>query len=163
MPIKKRIDADKRFKYACQKGKAKHRGIEFNLTYEEWWDIWEKSGKWEERGVNKGQYAMSRYGDQGAYEIGNVFIQPIGENTRQAHIGRKMPRTTEWQDKITQGLLKRFSDPNYINPNKGKSNPLAAINGKKGALKQSLKVTGRKRKYNADGSWTWQYPNKEVT
>ena len=32
MPIKKRIDHTERHKYACHKGKAKDRGIEFNLT-----------------------------------------------------------------------------------------------------------------------------------
>lgn len=44
--------------------------------------------------------------------------------------------------------------------NKGMPNPTAAENGKKSAKKLSQTVTGRKRKYNADGSWTWTYPNK---
>ena len=42
--------------------------------------------------------------------------------------------------------------------NKGIPNSLAAENGRKGALAQSKTVTGRKRKYLEDGSWTWQYP-----
>lgn len=42
--------------------------------------------------------------------------------------------------------------------NKGLSNPVAAENGKKGAKKQSEKVTGRKRKYLPDGRWVWEYP-----
>lgn len=44
--------------------------------------------------------------------------------------------------------------------NKGLSNPQAALNGKKGAEKQAQTVTGRKRKYLPDGSWTYEYPNK---
>jgi hypothetical protein len=44
--------------------------------------------------------------------------------------------------------------------NKGLSNPTAAENGRKSATKQSATVTGRKRKYLPDGSWTWQYPKK---
>ena len=44
--------------------------------------------------------------------------------------------------------------------NKGIANPQAVLNGKKGAEKLSLTVTGRKRKYLPDGSWTWEYPNK---
>jgi hypothetical protein len=52
--------------------------------------------------------------------------------------------------------------PNFIKGktawNKGKNNPNAAENGKKGALLQSIKVIGRKRKYNDDGTWSWYYP-----
>ena len=43
---------------------------------------------------------------------------------------------------------------------KGRSNPQAVINGKKGAAKLSAKVTGRKKKVLPDGTWTWEYPNK---
>jgi len=88
MPIKKRLDYKERQKYACHKSKAKSRGIEFNLTYEEWWDIWEKSGKWAQRGAQKGCYVMSRKNDMGAYEIGNVFIQTHEENRREAMLGK---------------------------------------------------------------------------
>jgi len=44
--------------------------------------------------------------------------------------------------------------------NKGLPNPTAAKNGKKSAAKQSATVTGRKRKYLPDGTWTYEYPNK---
>jgi len=43
---------------------------------------------------------------------------------------------------------------------KGKKNPQAIINGKKGADKLSATVTGRRKKVLPDGSWTWEYPNK---
>lgn len=46
---------------------------------------------------------------------------------------------------------------------KGKPNPQAANNARKGAKKLSEKVTGRKRLYHSDGSWTWQYPTTSVT
>lgn len=42
----------------------------------------------------------------------------------------------------------------------GMKMPSAALNGKKSAKKQSETVTGRKRKYNNDGSWTWEYPKQ---
>jgi hypothetical protein len=51
----------------------------------------------------------------------------------------------EVRDKIRQAL-------------KGKSRPYAAETGKKSAAKISATVTGRKRLYKEDGSWTWQYP-----
>ena len=58
-----------RKKYDDQKAKAKCRGIEFTLTFEEWWDIWQQSGKWAERGIRKGQYVMSRNADIGGYTL----------------------------------------------------------------------------------------------
>ena len=74
-------------KYKIHKKNAKQRGILFNLTFEEWWDIWQKSGHWEERGSGRGSYCMSRYGDMGSYEISNVFIQTNAQNVIDAHIG----------------------------------------------------------------------------
>ncbi len=44
--------------------------------------------------------------------------------------------------------------------NKGIPNPQAAENARKGAAKASKTVTGRKRLYKEDGTWTWQYPEK---
>jgi hypothetical protein len=41
---------------------------------------------------------------------------------------------------------------------KGKPNPQAADNGRKGAAKLSARVKGRTRLYKEDGTWTWQYP-----
>jgi hypothetical protein len=59
---------------------ARFRDIPFLLTFEQWWAIWQQSGKWEQRGSRRGQYCMARYGDQGAYEIGNVSICLIEDN-----------------------------------------------------------------------------------
>jgi len=41
---------------------------------------------------------------------------------------------------------------------KGKPKPYSAETGRKSAAKISATVTGRKRLYKDDGSWTWQYP-----
>jgi len=68
-------------RYHQQKAGAWKRGIEFLLTFEEWWDVWQKSGKWEQRGKYAGQYVMARFGDKGAYEVENVRICTVGENT----------------------------------------------------------------------------------
>ena len=75
MPRIKQPDHKLRHQYACQKGKAKHRGIDFNLTYEQWFDIWKNSGHLADRGCRQGGYVMSRIKDQGPYEIGNIIIQ----------------------------------------------------------------------------------------
>lgn len=57
--------------------------VEMRLTFEEWCQIWDLSGHWEERGNKSGQYCMSRVNDLGHYEAGNVFIQLHTQNTSQ--------------------------------------------------------------------------------
>jgi hypothetical protein len=87
--------------YSKQKSNAiRQRNIEFTLTFQEWWDIWQQSGKWEHRGNKKGQYVMSRKGDVGPYAIGNVFIQSMADNCREAHKGRVF--SDEHRQKIGQ-------------------------------------------------------------
>lgn len=66
-----------------QKGSAHTRGIEWNLTFGEWWSLWEASGQWSKRGRGKGRYVMSRPGDTGPYELGNVAIVQSQENNRE--------------------------------------------------------------------------------
>ena len=59
------------------------RKLVWSLTLEEWWTLWERSGHWNERGVGRG-YMMCRVGDQGGYEVGNVFIGEGAENMSAA-------------------------------------------------------------------------------
>lgn len=75
--------------YIESKNNAKNRGIEFLMTFEEWWEIWDKSGKWELRGKKKGEYVMGRNLNKGAYEKGNVSIIPMSENIKLSRAGRK--------------------------------------------------------------------------
>jgi len=63
-----------------QRRSAGKRGIGFHLTFEQWLDLWEKSGHLKERGRGAGKYVMSRKDDDGDYEIGNVFIQTHAQN-----------------------------------------------------------------------------------
>jgi hypothetical protein len=56
------------------------------LTFEEWWDIWQKSGKYPERGAKPGKYCMSRFNDSGPYSKDNVFIQLWTQNTSDAWV-----------------------------------------------------------------------------
>src|SRR5688572_26084725 len=59
--------------FARQRSAARSRGVGFNLTLQEWWNIWQDSGKWNERRTGSG-YVMCRVGDSGPYAVGNVFI-----------------------------------------------------------------------------------------
>lgn len=56
------------------------RGIEFLMTYEEWFGVWWRSGRIAEMGRKRGQYCMSRPGDRGPYAVGNVRIVRQEEN-----------------------------------------------------------------------------------
>lgn len=76
-----------RGRYAFHKSSAKQRGIPFLLTFEDWWDIWQSSGRWEQRGRRRDQYVMARFGDRGAYERSNVRICLSGENTDEMRQG----------------------------------------------------------------------------
>jgi len=99
-------------KYIQHKSHSKSRGIDFQLTFEEWWDIWDKSGHWQDRGRGLGKYCMSRIGDLGPYAVGNVFIQSNSDNNIQGMTGRK--RSQETKDKISK------SNKGQIPASKGK-------------------------------------------
>ena len=84
--------------------------IEFRLTFADWWQIWEASGKWDLCGKRSGQYCMSRYNDVGHYEVGNVYIQLTSENSRQANKGvtrRFLNRSEDHKQKISAALKGR--------------------------------------------------------
>jgi hypothetical protein len=70
----------RRAAFAAHKNDAKRRSIAFQFSFDEWWAIWEASGKWDERGVRRGQYCMSRPNDAGPYATDNVRICLVGEN-----------------------------------------------------------------------------------
>jgi len=67
-----------------QRNNAKRRGHVWKLTVLDFFRIWRFSGRWEQRGRQRGDYCMSRIGDMGAYEVNNVFIQPVVDNCEQA-------------------------------------------------------------------------------
>lgn len=73
-------------KFTQQMHQAKQRGIEWLLTFEQWWAIWQQSGKWESRGKRAGQYVMAREADTGPYAVGNVKIITFSENIKEAYL-----------------------------------------------------------------------------
>lgn len=92
--------------YMQQRRNAHRRGIAFHLSFEEWWDIWQASGHWHERGKRVGQYGMARLGDRGSYIVGNVAIVTTGDNLRdQNRDGRQHSEATK--AKISAAMRKR--------------------------------------------------------
>lgn len=73
-----------------QTAAERRRGIIWKLSLMEWWQVWEESGRWNERGVGRG-WQMCRKGDQGAYEIGNVYIGPGADNLSAAAKATDLP------------------------------------------------------------------------
>ena len=66
--------------YRKQKDAAKRRKIQWKFNFYSWWKAWQKSGKWEERGVNYGEYVMGRRDDKGPYSEENIEIITCSEN-----------------------------------------------------------------------------------
>ncbi len=92
----KKPDWKLRWKFAIQRGKAKDRNIEWELTYEQWIKIWTDSGHLHERGCRRGQYVMARKGDKGPYSADNVMIITNRQNSQESihppppvHFGNK--------------------------------------------------------------------------
>lgn len=94
-------------RYNDQKDNAKRRGIPFLLTFEQWLQIWKDSGHLDQRGRKRDEYCMARYGDIGAYEVGNVHIILSSQNMSET-----VPyiRTEEWK----QDLSNRMKGKQYF-------------------------------------------------
>lgn len=65
-----------------QKHNAQYRGIEWELKFSEWLDVWGSSGKIPFRGQGKNYFCMGRIGDIGAYKKGNVYICTHSQNAK---------------------------------------------------------------------------------
>lgn len=68
--------------YLDQKRNANERGIGWEITFPEWVRVWEESGHLHERGRGANGYCMARKGDQGPYQVGNVYITTCRGNGR---------------------------------------------------------------------------------
>lgn len=104
-------------RYIGHVSNAKRRGIEFDMTFEEWLDIWMSSKKFEQRGRGMGKYCMCRYNDTGPYKVGNVFIGLSEENVRDGNIGKTVSKETRQRlSRANSGKLHPWSV--------GKNNPM---------------------------------------
>lgn len=72
------IKATPLMRYRQQRAQAKRRGIPFELTFEQWWSLWEPH--FDRRGAVKGAMQMCRTRDQGGYTQGNVRIDTVEAN-----------------------------------------------------------------------------------
>lgn len=115
--------------YRYQRRNSVTRGIPWEISFAEWWRIWQESGHWHERGRGKG-YCMARWADDGPYSVENVYICTVGQNFSDSYI------TKPWRDRF----------PNGHPVNRRGANPAArgyAKNGKKWEVYASGKRLGR--------------------
>lgn len=66
--------------FHAHRAKARQRNVLFKMNFEQWWAVWDASGKWRQKGTHRGGYVMTRILDRGAYELGNVIIRTNREN-----------------------------------------------------------------------------------
>lgn len=92
-------------RFQQHKRSAQQRGIEFELSFEQWWELWEPH--WERRGQKSQDMCMCRKADQGGYTLGNVRIATNKENHqeraleyRTRHAQRRSRYTTAHQLKV---------------------------------------------------------------
>lgn len=93
-------------KFLRQRQNAKGRGIEFLLTFAEWWQIWQQSGHWDERGRGQG-YVMARWADDGPYSADNVYICTSGQNFSDSYITK--PASLRAEKRRLNKLARQFS------------------------------------------------------
>lgn len=84
------LDHPRTTAFIKQRASAKQRGIEFLLTKDEWIDFWGDS--FDLRGKGPDDLQMCRYGDDGSYELGNIYMASASENQSRP---RKLP-VPEW-------------------------------------------------------------------
>ena len=58
--------------YVVHRNSARQRGIEFLMTFEEWWGVWSDYFHLRGRGTNG--LCMARENDEGPYAVGNVYL-----------------------------------------------------------------------------------------
>lgn len=75
---------DPYLRYKQHVASAKVRGIEFDLTFPEWWEIWQD--RFDQRGPHTGEYVMCRTRDEGAYRPGNVRIDTGANNVKEYQV-----------------------------------------------------------------------------
>lgn len=71
--------------FVRQRANARRRKVEWSLTYDEWQQIWNDSGKFDKRGTGAGTYCMARKFDEGAYSVENVEIVPNSQNSKLSY------------------------------------------------------------------------------
>lgn len=69
------------YAFQTQRTNALSRNIQWDLKLWDWWQVWQASGKWDQRGKGKDRYVMCRFKDDGPYSVDNVYIATHSNNS----------------------------------------------------------------------------------
>ncbi|RKY56962.1 MAG: hypothetical protein DRP93_00225 [Candidatus Neomarinimicrobiota bacterium] len=98
---------DTKIVYHAHKNNATYRGAEYLLTFEEWYGLWESSGKWEQKGVRGHQYVLGRKDPTKPFVVDNCVIRTQSENMQRASKGKpKSVNTKRLMSQAKQGKEK---------------------------------------------------------
>ena len=90
-----------------QRRAAGQRGVEWQLDFRQWLEIWQASGHLHERGRCRGQFQMCRRGGIGPYASSNVRIDKMEINASEAQAAKNRIRLARQEAacacKITSG------------------------------------------------------------
>jgi hypothetical protein len=83
--------------FQAQRTSARRRGIEWQFSFEEWWDWWQIDERWERRGHGLGKLQMARFNDEGPYNPSNVYCATHERNSRDiAYERRSITNKAGW-------------------------------------------------------------------
>lgn len=69
--------------FARQRANAKKRGVSWDLTFYQWWLVWENYYHLRGRGTNG--VVMARKNDEGPYALGNIYLTTNLGNLQDHH------------------------------------------------------------------------------
>lgn len=78
-------------KYRMHKSSALQRGVEFDLTFDEWMEIW--GDRLKDIGTGSKKLGMLRTRDEGGYSVGNVRLGTPKENVNDRSVAYHSSKT----------------------------------------------------------------------
>jgi len=69
--------------YDVQKSKALTNNVAFELSYQEWIELWNSSGKWAQRGPYADDYCLARIDSTKGFFVGNCYVITNRENATE--------------------------------------------------------------------------------
>jgi hypothetical protein len=107
--------------YNAHKSSAKNRGIEFNLTFDEWFNWWLNNGldkNFSQGKRNKDTLCMCRFNDTGGYSLDNIYCATASQNVKDMTKNNSAFHPTR-KIKTPQGIfdsLTSWAQYNYKRP-----------------------------------------------
>lgn len=110
---------DPKGRYLAQKHHAIARGVEWQISFDDWHQWWKDSGHYHERGRLSNEYCMCRKGDTGPYSLENIYCATVSENISDSHVNNRIPKmqpflgrshSEETKKKMSNSSTKKLSE-----------------------------------------------------